>query len=154
MKVLGPLLQHARTLPDRQRDARPVFDRILKHRLGSTEAAPGIRQTIDLRSVLCPFIDLVEVERVGDQRVSGLFVIWVRHGHSIAALDGLRGPPARADRDHLHPAVRRHSRSAERTGALFRIGRFTHAGALLGCVTLGSFRPAFQDKIFISQMLS
>jgi hypothetical protein len=48
-------MQHARALPDRQLDARPVFDRILKHRLGSAEAAPGVQQTIDLRSVPCPF---------------------------------------------------------------------------------------------------
>jgi hypothetical protein len=70
-----------------------VFYRILKHGLGSAEAAPGIQQTIDLRSVPCPFLDHVEVAHV--QRVGGVFVVRIGHGSSIAALDGMRGWPLR-----------------------------------------------------------
>ncbi len=38
------------------------------------EIIAGIKQTIDLLAVTRPFLDLVEVARIGDQRIVGFFV--------------------------------------------------------------------------------
>ena len=53
----------------------PTLDSVLELRAGSAEAVAGIVQAINLRSVPRPFLDLVEVAPVGDQRVGGLFVV-------------------------------------------------------------------------------
>jgi hypothetical protein len=80
-----PLIEYACSLSERQSDTRPMRDRALEYRAGSTETVAGIEQAIDLRSVPRPLLDFVEVAIVGVDRAIGHLmkgdVIGFRFGH-------------------------------------------------------------------------
>jgi hypothetical protein len=59
--LLRPLLQHARSLSDRQPDARPMLDSSGEDFAGPTVTVAGIEQAIDLRSIPRPLLDFVEI---------------------------------------------------------------------------------------------
>ena len=69
-----PLLQHARTLPDSQPYPRPMLNRIGEQLASLFQVVAGVEQAIDLRAVLRPLLDLVEIKVVRTQRVVSLFV--------------------------------------------------------------------------------
>jgi hypothetical protein len=70
-----------------------MFDGLLVHRACHTKTVAGMEQAIDLRSVPCPLLDLVEVPGVGDQWIGGLLVevnvVWLRIGHGESIPGGL-----------------------------------------------------------------
>ena len=68
------LLQHARSLPDGQSNARPVFDGVGKDLLSLAEIAAGIEHAIDHATVVRPFLDLVVNVVIRHQRTVGLSV--------------------------------------------------------------------------------
>ena len=55
------LLQHARSLWDREPDPRPMLDHAVEDTLGLVEAAAGEQQLDDTLAVARPLLDLVEV---------------------------------------------------------------------------------------------
>ena len=67
------MLQHQRPLTNGQPDTWPMLDRRREVRLRLIQIAPRIQHVIDLRAVLGPLLDLVEIAMVRDQRVVGLF---------------------------------------------------------------------------------
>ena len=61
---------------------------MLEHRTGAAKTIAGVQEAINLRAVARPLFYLVEIPRVGDQRVACLFVgdvAFLRHRLSIAA---------------------------------------------------------------------
>jgi hypothetical protein len=68
------VLQHSRSLPDREPDTRPVLDGGGEQLARLVEVIAGIEQAIDFRFVLGPFLDLIEVALIGDDRIAGFFV--------------------------------------------------------------------------------
>jgi hypothetical protein len=67
--LLRPLLQHARPLPDRQPDPRPMLDGLSEQLTSLVEIVAGIEQALNLRAVLGPLFELVEIAVVRMQRV-------------------------------------------------------------------------------------
>jgi hypothetical protein len=110
---LRPLIQHARPLPKRQFDPRPVLDRALEHRASPTETVAGIEQAVDLRAIPRSLLDLVEVAHVGDQRIGSLLVevnvvgLRIGHGERIRPTEpyGARAPCRKTKRNGPQPRL-------------------------------------------------
>jgi hypothetical protein len=69
-----PLLQHPRSLPDRQPHPWSLLDEVLEDAMRLSEAIPSERHFLNPLPILAPFLDLVEVAMVGLERVVGFFV--------------------------------------------------------------------------------
>jgi hypothetical protein len=69
-----PLLQHARSLPDRQSNPRPELNGACEYLACSIEIIAAVEQAIELRAVLGPLLDFVKVAIIRVQRVVGFFV--------------------------------------------------------------------------------
>jgi len=67
---LWPLIQHSRPLPNGQSDPPPVLNRLCEDISCLVEIVAAVQQTVDLRAVLCPLLDLVEVADIRNQRVN------------------------------------------------------------------------------------
>jgi hypothetical protein len=65
------LLQHARPLPDREPDPRPVFDCYIEQLTSLVEIVAGVKHALDLRAVLGPLFELVEIAIVRIERIFG-----------------------------------------------------------------------------------
>jgi hypothetical protein len=63
-----------------------MLDRSREDRLRLVETAPGIQHVVDLRSVLGPFLDLIEITVVRDQWLVSLVVGPFAHCASRKAL--------------------------------------------------------------------
>ena len=74
-----PLLQHPRSLPDRQPRPRPPLNETLKDTLGLGEAVPSEQQFLDPLTVFAPLLNLVEASPVGIEWI----VEFLREGQSI-----------------------------------------------------------------------
>src|SRR5262249_40887606 len=83
-----PLLQHARSLPERQLDPRPALGHAVKDALGLVEAGPREHEVNHALPVTPPLLDLVEVAPVGVDRIIGLFVGPIAH-YAIRGFDRL-----------------------------------------------------------------
>jgi hypothetical protein len=66
-------LQHPRSLPDRQPDARLALDLGIEDLARLVERVDGPQHALDTLFVLGPLLDLVEVAVVGEERIVGLF---------------------------------------------------------------------------------
>jgi hypothetical protein len=64
-----PQRRHARPLPYRKPDPRPVPDGFSKWLASLFETVAGIEQPIDLYTALSPLLDLVEIAIVGEERI-------------------------------------------------------------------------------------
>ena len=64
-----PPLERPRPLPDSQSDPRPVLDGRGEDFLCLPKTAAGEQHAIDLRAVFCPFLDLVVVAVVREERI-------------------------------------------------------------------------------------
>jgi hypothetical protein len=71
--VLRPLLEHPRPPPDGEPDPRPMLDRLGEQLTSFFQVVACVKQALDLRTVLSPLFDLVEIAIVGIERVLGLF---------------------------------------------------------------------------------
>jgi hypothetical protein len=80
---LWPLIQHSRPLPNGQSDPPPVLNRLCEDISCLVEIVAAVQQTVDLRAVLCPLLDLVEVADIRNQRVIGFFVGPIAHQHCV-----------------------------------------------------------------------
>jgi hypothetical protein len=77
--------KHARPLPNGQPDTWPMVDRRGEDLPRLVEVAAGEQHPIDLGPVLGPFLDLVEIAAVRNQRLVGLFVGPIAHDSTAAS---------------------------------------------------------------------
>jgi hypothetical protein len=71
---LWPSLEYSRPLPDRQPSLRPILDRFGEQLTSFFQIVAGEKKALDLRAVLGPFLELVEIAIVRAQRVISFFV--------------------------------------------------------------------------------
>ena len=94
--VLRPLVQHPRALADRQPNARSAPDGAVEDFARLVEVVAGLEQTIDLRAIPHPLLNLVEVVHVRNQRVVGFFIGPVAHRRAPRLRPNPPAPPSTA----------------------------------------------------------